>query len=384
MTDKPVMRYPVAAPDLSGREAEYVGECLRTGWISSRGRFIGDFEECLARAVGRRHAVATCNGTVALHLALAGLGVGPGDEVIVPALTYVATANAVAYCGAEPVFADSEPGTWCISAESVERLLSPRTRGLVAVHLYGHPCDMGPLLELARARGLWVLEDCAEAHGAEYRGRPAGALGDASMFSFFGNKVITTGEGGMVLTDDDRLAQRWRLLRNQGMDPGRHYWHPALGFNYRMTNIQAAIGLAQMERAEQLVGDRRRVASWYRERFADTPGLTLPIEAATCRSVFWLYSVLVDEPTVRDRLMDRLAEAGIETRPFFHPVHEFPMYRDRRSDAGCPVARSLSGRGINLPTSSYLMEEDVDVIATATCGALAGLTATRTHFRGAA
>jgi perosamine synthetase len=353
----------VAAPDLSGREAEYVNECLRTNWISSRGRFISEFEARFAAFTQRKHAIATCNGTVALHLALLGLGLQPGDEVIVPSLTYVATANAVTYCGATPVFADSDPTTWCVSVESMERLITPRTRGLIPVHLYGHPCDMEPILALAQERGLWVLEDCAEAQGATYDGRPVGSFGAAAMFSFFGNKVVTTGEGGMVLADDDVLAARLRLLRGQGMDLQRSYWHPIIGHNFRMTNIEAAIGLGQMEHVEQLIRDRRRIAGWYRERLCDVASLTLPGEAPRVANVFWLYSILVEKPGRRDPLMKELAEDGIETRPFFYPAHTFPMYRDCRSDKGCPVAQDLATRGINLPTSSYLKEKDVDFIA---------------------
>lgn len=357
------MKYQLAAPDLSGSEAAYVQECLRTNWISSKGRFIEAFESCFARFTQRRHAIATCNGTAALHIALAGLGVGPGDEVIVPSLTYVAAVNAVAYCGGTPVFADSDPRTGCLAVDSVARLLTPRTRGVVAVHLYGHPCEMRPLLDLAAANRLWLLEDCAEAHGATYDGAPVGSFGKAAMFSFFGNKVVTTGEGGMVVTDDDDLASHLRLLRGQGMDPGQRYWHPILGYNYRMTNIQAAIGLGQMEHVDQLLYDRRRIADWYRERLADVPGLTLLDEYPPASSIFWLVSALVDRASRRDPLLAELAEAGIETRPFFHPVHRFPMYQGARTDAGCPVACDLAARGLNLPTASYLHESDIDAIA---------------------
>jgi perosamine synthetase len=357
------MKYMVAAPDLSGSECAYVNECLRSNWISSKGRFIGDFEASFERFLGRKHAIATCNGTIALHLALLGLGVGPGDEVIVPSLTYVATANAVTYCGATPVFADSEPYTWCISVESVARLITHRTKGIIPVHLYGHPCDMGPLVHLARVHGLWIMEDCAEAQGATYDGLQVGRFGVASMFSFFGNKIVTTGEGGMVVTDDDQLAERYRLLRGQGMAPDRRYWHPTIGYNYRMTNIEAAIGLAQMERVGQLIADRQRIGGWYSQRLGDLAELTLPPEAPRASSVFWLYSVLIDDGARRDPLMAELAQAGIETRPFFHPVHTFPMYQGARTDAGCPIACALSARGFNLPTSSYLKEDDIQIIA---------------------
>jgi perosamine synthetase len=352
----------VAAPDLSGLEEQYVLECLRTSWISSRGRFITEFEERVARTTQRKYGVATCNGTMALHLALVGLGVKAGDEVIVPTLTYVATANAVTYCGATPVFADCDPQSWCMSPDSVARLITPRTRGIVPVHLYGHPADMEPIVSLAKEHGLWVVEDCAEAQGATYDGQPVGSFGVTGMFSFFGNKIVTTGEGGMVVTDDEDLAERYRLLRGQGMDPARRYWHPVIGFNYRMTNLQAAIGLAQMERLDQLVSDRKRVAAWYATRLGDTAGITLPGQARRVENVYWLYSVLVRDRALRDQLMTDLAEAGIETRPFFHPIHTFPMYRQSPTDNGCPVASELSGRGLNLPTSSYLAETDIDVI----------------------
>lgn len=357
------MQYPLAAPDLSGSEWAYVEECLRTSWISSKGGFLEAFEERFADFLGRKHAVAVCNGTVALHLALLGLGVGPGDEVIVPSMTYVATANAVTYCGATPVFADSDPRTWCVRPESIARLVTPRTRGIIPVHLYGHPCDMAPILELAEAHGLWVVEDCAQAPGALHYGQKTGTFGELATFSFFGNKIITTGEGGMVVADDDALAARLRLLRGQGMDLSRRYWHPVVGYNYRMTNIEAALGLAQMERVEQLLADRRRVAAWYTARLRGIPGLTLPVETPGAKNVFWIYSVLVDGLARRDTLMAQLADAGIETRPFFHPVHEFPMYLDARNDRGCPVACDLGARGLSLPTSSYLKEADVDMIA---------------------
>jgi perosamine synthetase len=357
------MRYRVAAPDLSGNESAYVTECVRSTWVSSNGPFIGKFESSLASYTDTRHAIATCNGTVALHLALTALGIGPGDEVIVPTLTFVATANAVTYCGATPVFADSEPDTWCLSVHSVARLLTPRTKAIIPVHLYGHPCDMRPLLELAQRRGLWVVEDCAEALGATYEGRPVGSFGTASTFSFYGNKLITTGEGGMVVTDDDALAQRLRLLRGQGMDPQRRYWHPVVGFNYRMTNVEAALGLAQMERIEQLLGDRKQVAAWYTERLAHLPFLVLPIQAPGTSNAFWMYSLLTPSNAWRDSLMEDLAKRGIETRPFFYPVHEFPMYGGCRSDNHCPVAHDLCYRGLSLPTSSYLKKQDIDIIS---------------------
>jgi perosamine synthetase len=357
------MRYPVAAPDLTGRELDYVTDCVRSTWISSSGRYLEEFERLVAAASGKRHGIAACNGTVALHLALDALGIGPGDEVIVPTLTFVATANAVTYCGAKPVFADCTPDTWCIAPESAARLITRRTRAIIPVHLYGHPCDMEGLRTLADEHGLWIVEDAAEAIGASIAGRPVGSFGVAATYSFFGNKTISTGEGGMVVTDDDDLAQRLRLLRGQGMEPSRRYWHTLVGFNYRMTNLAAALGVAQMERAEQLIGKRRTIAGWYRERLENVPSIVQPVEQEPAVNTFWMYSVLVNRPEVRDMVMAELAQRGIETRPFFFPIHEFPMYRSHKTDRGCPRAAEISYRGLSLPTASYLTERDVDIIA---------------------
>ncbi|MCS6976152.1 MAG: DegT/DnrJ/EryC1/StrS family aminotransferase [Gemmatales bacterium] len=359
------MRYPVAAPDLSGNELEYVTECLSSSWISSNGRFIEEFENRVADFVGTRFAIATCNGTAALHIALLALGLKPGDEVIVPTLTYVATANAVTYCGARPVFADVDPRTWNLDPDSVRRLISPKTRGILPVHLYGLPCDMEPILDAARQHGLWVVEDAAEALGATYADRPVGSFGEVATFSFFGNKIVTTGEGGMVVTNDPELAERLRLLRGQGMDPKRRYWHPLVGYNYRMTNIAAAIGTAQMERIADLLAARKRVASWYREELADCPGVVFQTVQPPARSAFWMVGVVLESPLGRDAVMAELAAEGIETRPFFYPVHHFPMYGGCRSDQGCPMASDLAYRGICLPTASYLQRKDVACIAQA-------------------
>ena len=301
------MRYPVAAPDLSGNELDYVTECLSSSWISSQGRFIEEFENRVAEFVGARFAVATCNGTAALHIALLALGLKPGDEVIVPTLTYVATANAVTFCGARPVFADIDAQTWNLNPNSVCRLITPKTRGILPVHLYGLPCDLGPILETARRHGLWVVEDAAEALGASYANRVVGSFGEAAIFSFFGNKIVTTGEGGMVVTNDPDLAERLRLLRGQGMDPKRRYWHPMVGFNYRMTNIAAAIGVAQMERVNGLLAARRRVATWYQEELADCPGLSFQFVQPPSTSVFWMVGVVLENPLNRDGLMAELA-----------------------------------------------------------------------------
>src|SRR5215207_1321723 len=321
---------PVAAPVLAGREKEYVADCMESGWISSAGRYVELFEAEFAKFCGVRHAVSCCNGTAALHLSLAALGVGPGDEVIVPTLTFVATANAVTYCGARPVFADSEPETWNLDPAHVESKITPRTKGIVAVHLYGNPAEMDALRALASRHGLFLLEDAAEAHGALYGGRPAGSLGDVAAFSFYGNKIIATGEGGMVTTDDDALAARVRLLRGQGMDSERRYWFPVVGYNYRMMNIPAAIGLAQLEQADWHTGRRREVAADYMRMLGDTDGLDWQTERASARHAYWMFTVLLNdaEEYERDSLMARLRDDGVETRPVFYPVHALPPYRE--------------------------------------------------------
>lgn len=350
---------PVAAPALIGREAEYVLECVQSSWISSTGRFLSEFEAGFAALCGVRHAVATNNGTTALHLALVALGVGPGDEVIVPDLTYIASANAVRYCGATPVFVDNDRRTFNLDPADVLAKITPRTRGIMPVHLYGHPADMDPILEMARARGLFVLEDAAEAVGATYKGRPVGGLGDCATFSFFGNKIITTGEGGMVTTNDDDLAARLRLYRGQGMDPERRYWFPVVGYNYRMTNLAAAIGLAQLERVEDHLAARRRVAAGYADRLARLePRLQLPVAENWAGHVWWMYTVLLDAPERRDAVMAAMAAEGVETRPLFHPMHTLPPYLEPEGDY--PNAVWCAGRGVNLPTYAGLAEADLD------------------------
>lgn len=365
-------RIPVAAPALDGREKEYVLECLESGWISSLGRFIGDFEAAFASYCGVRHAVACNNGTTALHLALVALGIGPGDEVIVPTLTYIASANAVAYCGATPVFVDSEPETMNLDPALVEAKITPRTRAIMPVHLYGHPVDMDPIREIATRHGLIVLEDAAEAVGASYRGRKTGALGDIAMFSLFGNKIITSGEGGMIVTDDDALNEKLRLYRSQGMDPKRRYWHPVVGYNYRMTNIQAAIGLAQLERVDAHLAARRRVAEGYDVRLAGLANrLARPVTRPWAEHVHWMYNVVLaeGERRTRDEVMAALEADGIESRPVFYPLHVMPPYAPS-GQGPFPVAESLAARGISLPTHAGLTDADLDRIVEALARAL--------------
>jgi perosamine synthetase len=364
-------RISIAQPVLAGNERKYVMDCLETNWISSIGKYIPAFEEAFANFCNVKHAVAVNNGTTALHLALVALGLEPGDEVIVPTVTYIATANAVKYCGGVPVLADSLPGTMNIDPADVEQRITRRTRAIIPVHLYGHPAEMHTLISIAQRHGLKVLEDAAEAHGAEVNGSRVGAIGDCATFSFFGNKIITTGEGGMVTTNDDALAGRLRLFRNQGVDPDRRYWFPVIGYNYRMTNVQAAIGLGQMETIDQALADRQRLARWYDEALAPLSNMIeLPQQADWARHVFWMYTIFLKEggDAERSAVMRRLDELGIETRPVFHPLHKMPPYKE---DSHYPVADEWAARGINLPTHQALTQADVARIADALTTALA-------------
>lgn len=354
----------ISAPQFGGNESKYVQECIDSTWVSSIGRFIPLFEDEFARFCDVPHAVAANNGTSALHLALLGCNLQPGDEVIVPTLTFVATANAVTYCGATPVFVDSEPRTMNLDPALLEAKITPRTRGIIVVHLYGHPADMDPILAIARRHNLFVVEDAAEAHGARYRGQIVGGLADVGTFSFFGNKIITTGEGGMVTVRDPEKATLIRTYRGQGMQTDRRYWFPVIGYNYRMTNIQAALGLAQLEQIDRYMAHHRTVASWYAHYLSPIADLmALPIEEPWCRHAYWLYTVILNAAVTvdRDELMRDLASVGIETRPVFYPMHVLPPYFE--PDAHYPVAERLSARGLSLPTHIGLTESDVAYVA---------------------
>ena len=357
-------RLPVAEPALIGNEKKYVLDCLESTWISSSGRYIDRFEDAFAEFCGVKHAISCCNGTAALHLALLAFGVGPGDEVIVPTLTYVATANAVTYCGAKPVFVDSEPETWNLDPSLLESCITPRTKGIVVVHLYGHSVDMDPVLAVARKYGLFVVEDAAEAHGAKYKGRTIGSIGDVATFSFYGNKIITTGEGGMVVTNNDGIASKVRQLKGQGMDTNVRYWFPVVGYNYRMTNIEAAIGLAQLENITWQIDRRRKIATQYAKHLLDVPFVTLQPEKSWAFHVYWMNSLVLNEraPISRDDLMDELAAFGIDTRPFFYPMHILPMYKDLSNGQKFPVAEQVAAHGLSLPSFATLSDEDVKFV----------------------
>ena len=367
---RPANFIPVYDAWLGEREEKLVQEVMRSGWISSAGKYIRQFEEEFAAYCGCAYGITTSNGTTALHLAIHALGIGPGDEVIVPALTFVASANSVHYTGARPVFADVDAESWTISPEEVERLITPRTKAIMPVHIYGQMAAMPALMEIAAAHNLWVIEDAAEAHGASIGGRRAGAWGTIGSFSFFANKIITTGEGGMLITDDAKLAARCRQLRDHGMPPERRYWHDEVGFNYRITNMQAAVGVAQMTRIDEVIQRKRRIAEHYAEELAGVPGITMATEVAGTTSVFWMVSALIDEPYPldRDTLIKALRQAGIDSRPFFHPLDTLPPYR---TESPRPMALRLSRRGINLPSSPMLTAAQVSRI----CETLRGFAA---------
>jgi perosamine synthetase len=352
---------PVAKPFIGIEELENIKEAVESGWISSKGRFITEFEESFAAFCGVKYGVAVSNGTTALHLALACLGIGKGDEVIVPDLTFIATANAVTYTGATPVLVDCNSAYWGIDAALIEEKITPRTKAIIPVHLYGHPCDMDAIKNVAGAFNLFVIEDAAEAHGAEYKGRKVGRFGDISCFSFYGNKIITTGEGGMCLTNDKDTAAKMRILRDHGQQPDKRYWYDVVGFNYRMTNIQAAIGVAQVKRLERLIDLKRQIADWYAEGLDGlfNEGVIIPApELPWAKNVYWLYSLLLTNRfgTGRDEVISKLSDMGIETRPFFYPLHLLPPYKSRRN---FPVAEMLSTRGINLPSGYDISKEEV-------------------------
>jgi perosamine synthetase len=362
--------YPVSEPDISGNEEKYVLDAVRSGWVSSMGPYIRKFEEDFATYCGARFGVATSNGTCALHLALASLSVGPGDEVIVPSLTFVATANAVTYTGACPVFVDCEEETWCMDPIAVQQAITPKTKAIIVVHLYGHPADMDSIKAIVAPHGIHVIEDAAEAHGALYKGRKVGGLGTIGVFSFYGNKLITTGEGGMLLTDDDHIIERARFLRDHAMNHDRRYWHPEIGYNYRMTNLQAALGVAQLERIDSFLVRKRKIFHHYQDFLKSSIGLRLNPERSWAKNAYWLTSVVLDQHIDRDKAIIKLRNEGIDSRPFFYPIHELPPYIRRyravgRHEEDCPVTKKLASQGINLP-SGHLERSDIETI----CGVL--------------
>jgi perosamine synthetase len=360
------IRIPVAKPDLSGNEELYVTDAIRSSWISSTGPYISRFEREFASLCGARASISVSNGTVALHLALLALAVEPGEEVIVPSLTYIATANAIRYVGGIPIFVDVDPGTWCIDPSLIRSAITSRTKGIIAVHLYGHPADMDPIMEIADEHGLWVIEDAAEAHLAKYRGATVGGLSTVGTFSFYGNKLLTSGEGGALVVNDPAIERRARLLRGQGMDPTQRYYFPVIGYNFRLTNVAAALLCAQLERAELMMAKRGVVYEHYAASLQGIPGLAMQPVASWAQPAPWLFSVTIDAVEYgrsRDELIAYLRAHGIDTRPFFVPIHLLPPYQRYAGSKDLPITERVAACGINLPTYSAMLREEVDEVA---------------------
>lgn len=353
------MKYNVYQPSLTGNEKKYVDECIDSTWISSKGKFINEFENKFASYIGVKYGTGVCNGTVAIHLALSALGIGKGDEVICPTFTYIASANPIVLNEAKVVFCDSLNDTWQMDPKDVEAKITPETKALMVVHLYGHPADMDKIMDIAHKHNLFVIEDCAEAIGSEYKGKKVGSFGDIGCFSFFGNKTITCGEGGMCLTNSEYLYDKMNHLKRQGLAKYREYWHDTLGFNYRMTNIQAAIGLAQLEQVDKFIAKKQQVVRWYKEYLKG-----LPIEFHNASKdvfhTYWMFSILVKDSETRTNLRNFLKENEIETRPTFYPIHTMPIYNSKYEKH--EIAENIALRGINLPSYPALTEEDVKYI----------------------
>lgn len=369
---------PVNEPLLTGRELELVQECVRTGWISSAGRFIDEFESCWAAYCGKQYGVAVSSGTTALQIAVEALGLSPGDEVILPSFTIISCALAVLYNDVTPVLVDVDPCTFCLDVGQLEARITSRTRAIMPVHIYGHPADMDAVMAVAKRHGLTVIEDAAEAHGAEYLvgregtapvWRRCGGLGDISTFSFYANKLVTTGEGGMVLTDDATVANRLRSLRNLSFRSEKRFLHTELGHNFRLTNLQAALGVAQVERIGDIVSRKQWMGRAYSERLAGIPALQLPVEASWARCVYWMYGLVVDESTGMDAVefARRLRAEDVDTRPFFLGMHEQPALLGRGLFAGeqYPVTERIAKQGLYLPSGLALTEAQLDQISAA-------------------
>jgi len=360
---------PVCEPTFFGKEKDYAIECLETNWISSNGRFIELFEKSFSDFIGTKYGMSCSNGTTALHLAMETLGIGKGDEVIVPNLSNIATINSVIFSGAKPVLVDVEKDTFGIDPEKIKDKITKKTKAINLVHLYGHPVDMGPIMEIVKKNDIFLIEDCAEAHGAEYKGKKVGSFGDLSCFSLYSNKIVTTGEGGIVLTNNEEYAEKANLIKNLGFtEPRFHHW--VLGTNYRMTNIQAAIGLGQMENIDKILSERDRIKMTYDGLLKDVKNITLQKQAPWAKMVCWMYCILL-EPEFKfskDELMNKLKAKGIETRSFFYPFHRQPLFlegEDERypcCDGDYPVSDELSSKGLYLPSGSSLSENEMETV----------------------
>ena len=357
---------PISEPNIGEEEVNNVMEAVKSGWISSKGPFIHEFEEKFAKFIGTNYGVSTSNGTTALHLALTALGIGKGDNVIVPDFTFISPINAVLYNGGTPRLIDADRSSWNIDPSKIEEKIDNKTKAIIVVHVYGHPANMDPIMKIADEHDIFVIEDCAEAHGALYKERKVGTFGDISCFSFYANKIITTGEGGICLTNQQQVAEKMEMLRDHGMKPENRYWHEEVGYNYRMTNLQAAIGVAQINKIDKLVEKRRELASCYNKYLKDISKITVPPEEPWAKSVFWLYSILINDVennVNRDYVSKRLLQEGFDNRRFFYPVHIMPPYREYAETGDFPVSDMLSRMGMNLPSSMNVDEEIIRAIS---------------------
>jgi perosamine synthetase len=357
---------PVNEPLIAPEAIEYVTDCLKSGWVSSAGKYIEKFESGFSAYLGVRHATTTTNGTTALHLALAALRIGPGDEVIMPDLTIVSCGLAALYVGATPVFVDVDPETGNMNPSLLETVITKRTKAILVVHLYGYPADMDPILRIARKHNLKIIEDAAEAHGAEYKGKQAGSIGDVGCFSFYGNKIVTTGEGGMVVTNDTALYTRAKLLKDLAHSPSRRFYHEEVGFNFRMTNMQAALGLAQLKHIDEYIGKKLHMEMLYRKQLRSVTSLSLPSQSAGVKSVYWMYGVVLRKgsPVNRDELRKKLKENGIDSRDYFFPLHRQPIFRKfaNRRMRNFPVSDRMSNDGLYLPSGLAITDEQISAV----------------------
>jgi perosamine synthetase len=351
---------PISQPSIDKKEIEYVTDAVKSGWVSSLGKYIDMFEDKFATYCGTKYAVATSNGTTALHLALVSLGVTAEDEVIIPDLTFVATGSAVKYIGAKVVVVDIDKDTLCICPKAIKKAITSKTKAIIPVHLYGHPANMEEINKIAKENNLFVIEDAAEAHGAEINGKKVGGLGDAGVFSFYGNKIITSGEGGMITTDDKELYKKMRYLRDHAMSKEKRYWHTEVGFNYRMTNLQAALGVAQFERINELLDKKKKIFEWYQDGLKDVEGIRLNHQAFWAKNVYWMVCLELDKcnETQRDEFIQKLKAKNIDSRPYFYPVSDMPMYES----VNTPIAHEVYQRGLNLPSYFDITHGQVEYI----------------------
>jgi perosamine synthetase len=353
---------PISQPSITQKEIDYVTDAITSGWVSSLGKYINEFEKNFASFCNTEYALTTSNGTAALHLTLVALGITSGDEVLVPDFTFVSTASAVKYVGAKVVTVDIEEDTLCIDPKAIEKAITPKTKAIIPVHIYGHPANMEEINKIAKKNNLFVVEDAAEAHGSEIHGKRVGGLSDAGIFSFYGNKIMTSGEGGMITTNNEELYQKMKRLRDHAMSENKRYWHEEVGFNYRMTNLQAALGVAQFDRVDELLAKKKEIFEWYKEGLKDIQGIRLNSQKNGYKNVYWMVCLeLTDyDENKRNEFMNKLKKKNIDSRPFFYPVSDMPMY----DVSDTPITHKISQRGVNLPSYFDITKEQVDYIVT--------------------